>query len=172
MRKIRRLTVDELLLAAGIDVTEDGSIVFEQRGATVHPRQEEWHRPPRAVGRWQESEDRWRGFLPASGVALGAFDGPRLVGIAVLRRGIRPGVDQLEALFVDRAHRRHGLATALVAEVEALARAGGARRLYVSATPSPSAVGLYRSRGFVPTPEPIPELLELEPEDIHMVLDL
>jgi hypothetical protein len=64
------------------------------------------------------------------------------------------------------------MATALVAAIEAIAREGGAHTLYVSATPSQSAVGCYRSRGFVPTPDPIPELLDLEPEDVHMALDL
>ena len=54
----------------------------------------------------------------------------------------------------------------------ALARDGGARTLYVSATPSESAVGCYRRLGFEPTADPIPELLELEPEDVHMVLAL
>jgi hypothetical protein len=35
-----------------------------------------------------------------------------------------------------------------------------------------AAVGCYLSRGFAPTDDPVPELLELEPEDVHMVLDL
>ena len=172
MIEIRDLAVDELRLAAQIDVTEDGTVVLEQRGTTVVSRPEEWHRPPRDAARWREFEARWREFVPDAGVALGAFDGARLVGIATLRRAIRPGLDQLEALFVDRAHRRLGLAAALVAEIEALARSGGARHLYVSATPSESAVGVYRSRGFTPTAEPIPELLEREPEDVHLVLAL
>ena len=60
----------------------------------------------------------------------------------------------------------------LAVGIEALARSGGARQLYVSATPSESAVGFYRSRGFIPTVTPIPELLEHEPEDVHMTLAL
>jgi hypothetical protein len=44
--------------------------------------------------------------------------------------------------------------------------------VYVSATPSESAVGFYTSMGFTPTPDPIPELFALEPEDIHMIIDL
>jgi GNAT superfamily N-acetyltransferase len=170
--EIRELTASELGLATDIDVTEDGAIVLEQRGTEVAHRAEGWHRPPRSPGRWAEFEERWSTFIPAAGCALGAFDGERMVGIATLRRAVRPGVDQLEALFVDRAHRRMGVATALVAGIEERARAGGARWLYVSATPSESAVGLYRSRGFTPTDDPIPELLALEPEDIHMVLGL
>jgi hypothetical protein len=37
---------------------------------------------------------------------------------------------------------------------------------------SESAIGCCRSLGFAPTIEPIPELLALEPEDVHMVLAL
>lgn len=44
--------------------------------------------------------------------------------------------------------------------------------LYVSATPSESAVGFYRSMGFAPTTEPDPRLFALEPKDIHMIMAL
>ena len=172
MIEVRALTPDELPMAAEIDVTEDGTVVLEQQGTVLRSRQEEWHRPPRDAAGWRELEARWRAFVPASGLALGAFEGARLVGIATLRRAIRPGLDQLEALFVDRAHRRRGVATALVAGIEAHSRSGGARRLYVSATPSTSAVGFYASRGFAPTSEPIAELLAVEPDDVHMTLGL
>jgi GNAT superfamily N-acetyltransferase len=169
---VRPLRLDELGSVTAIDVTEDGDVVLEQRGQTVAAHAEAWHRPPRSGETWARFEVTWRTFIPERGLALGAFDGERLVGIATLRRAVRPGTDQLEALFVDRGHRRQGVADALVRRIEALARDGGARRLYVSATPSESAVGFYRSRGFEPTAEPIPELLELEPEDVHMLLEL
>ncbi len=172
MMVIRELALDELGLAAAIDVTEDGTVVLEQRRFAIEARAEEWHRPPRTPERWGAFVAPWLMFIPSAGCALGAFDADRLVGIATLRRDVRPGIDQLEALFVDRGHRRTGVASALVAEVEQRARAGGARLLYVSATPSESAVGFYAARGFAPTPDPIPELLALEPEDVHMVLGL
>ncbi len=169
---VRPLALDELSRAIEIDVTEDGETVLEQHGTVLTSRRETWHRPARDAGRWARFEATWRAFIPSEGIALGAFDGDALVGIATLRRAVRPDVDQLEALFVDRAHRRAGVAAALVTEVERLAREGEARELYVSATPSESAVGFYLSRGFSPTTAPIPELLELEPEDVHMVLRL
>jgi GNAT superfamily N-acetyltransferase len=78
----------------------------------------------------------------------------------------------LSALFVSRSQRRRGVAALLTGEVVRLARADGARRLYVSATPSGSAVGFYRSQGFAPTDEPDAALFALEPADIHMVLEL
>jgi GNAT superfamily N-acetyltransferase len=170
--EMRSLALDELSRATEIDVTEDGTTILEQRGTGLSVRADTWSRRPRTAEGWAEFERHWRAFIPEAGMAIGAFEGGRLVGIATLKRGIRPGLDQLEALFVDRAHRRRGIASRLIDGIEGAAREGGARSLYVSATPSESAVGCYLSRGFVPTDEPVPELLELEPEDVHMVLDL
>ena len=166
---VRDLELDELHRCIAIDVTEDGDRVLVQRGIAITSRPEEWHRPPRDPAHWAEFEARWRGFIPGVGVAVGAFDDDALIGVATLRRGIRPGIDQLEALFVDRGHRRRGVAASLCARIEALARAGGGTWLYVSATPSESAVGFYLGRGFAPTADPIPELLALEPDDVHML---
>jgi len=73
---------------------------------------------------------------------------------------------------VSRQYRRMGIASLLAQEVAGLARADGARRLYVSATPSGSAVEFYRSHGFEPTDEPNRGLYTLEPDDIHMILEL
>jgi hypothetical protein len=44
----------------------------------------------------------------------------------------------------------------------------GARRLYISATPSENTVGFYTHLGCVITREVDPALFELEPEDIHL----
>jgi hypothetical protein len=40
--------------------------------------------------------------------------------------------------------------------------------MVVSATPSLNTVRFYRGRGFEPMVEPLPELYDLEPEDVHM----
>ena len=95
-----------------------------------------------------------------------------LAGLAIYRPRLSADVGNLALLHVSRAHRRQGIASLLSAEVARLARADGARLLYVSATPSDSAVGFYRSVGFEPTDAPNPELFALEPDDIHMTLEL
>jgi hypothetical protein len=41
--------------------------------------------------------------------------------------------------------------------------------MVVSATPSLNTVRFYERRGFAPMAEPLPELYELEPEDVHML---
>lgn len=40
--------------------------------------------------------------------------------------------------------------------------------MVVSATPSENTVRFYMGCGYRPTAEPVPELVELEPEDVHM----
>ena len=111
-------------------------------------------------------------ILEHGGRLVGAFDGAALAGLAIYRPRLSADVGNLALLHVSRAHRRQGVASRLTAEVARLARADGARRLYVSATPSNSAVGFYRSLGFEPTDAPNPELFALEPDDIHMTLEL
>jgi len=106
------------------------------------------------------------------GTVLATFDGERLVGVAAFRPRLTATMGQLALLHVSHGYRRRGIASGLCREIEALARASGATDLYVSATPSESAVGFYRSRGFEVTNEPDPELYRLEPDDIHMIQPL
>jgi GNAT superfamily N-acetyltransferase len=163
------MTADELSRLPELDVSEEGTAVYVQRGTRVDLVRRGHRRPPRSAEAWEPEVRLWQGFVRDGGAAFGAFDGDRLIGVAVLRLGLAKDTAQLAGLYIDRAWRRHGVATALVDDVAGVARAAGAAWLYVSAAPSGSAVGFYLSRGFEPTAEPDPELLELEPEDIHMV---
>lgn len=106
------------------------------------------------------------------GTFLGAFDGDRLVGVAVLDTvplGAQRDQLQLTFLHVSHDYRGQGLGARLFEEMRTLARARGARYLYVSATPSENTVRFYQRRGCIVAPEPDPELLALEPEDIHFI---
>jgi GNAT superfamily N-acetyltransferase len=105
-----------------------------------------------------------------NGVLLGALDGESVVGLAVLRPKLTETMAQLVGLFVSNGYRRQGIARRLSKEVYRLAKEAGAAEIYVSATPSGSAVGFYLSEGFTPTDTPHPDLFALEPEDIHMTM--
>jgi GNAT superfamily N-acetyltransferase len=107
-------------------------------------------------------------YLAAGGIALGAFAKDRLVGIGIVTPHIRPGIAQLAFLHVSSEYRDRGIGGHLSDELELLARAQGDTRMVVSATPSLNTVRFYRRRGFDPMPEPLPELYELEPDDVHM----
>lgn len=129
------------------------------------------------AGRWDDAETArhvafCREHMEAGAVALGAEVDGELVGIGVLRPDIAAGTFQLAFLHVSSAWRRRGVSTRIFGELMRRARERGAERVYVSATPSESAVGFYLRQGFAPAADPIPELFELEPEDVHMVLDL
>ena len=109
------------------------------------------------------------------GTFYGAFDGEILIGAAVLEsRFIGRGNDQLQLKFlhVSRRHRRAGLGCTLFDKAVAKARALGARRLYISATPSENTVRFYLRRGCRVTDDVDAALFALEPEDIHLEFDI
>src|SRR5256885_154170 len=106
--------------------------------------------------------------LAAGGIALGAFAKGQLVGIGIVRPHIRPEIAQFAFLYVSNGHRAQGIGQHLSEELERLAREGGDTTMVVSATPSLNTVRFYLQRGFEPTAEPLPELYELEPEDVHL----
>ena len=104
----------------------------------------------------------------------GAFDGDALAGAMVLEsRFIGRGGDrlQLKFLHVGRRYRKSGLGVTLFDRAVERALELGARGLYVSATSSQNTVDFYLRRGCRPSVEPDPDLLALEPEDIHLELD-
>jgi ribosomal protein S18 acetylase RimI-like enzyme len=89
-----------------------------------------------------------------------------------MRYQLAPGLAQLTTLHTSQSHRRQGVARRLLEAVSKRAQAQGATALYVSATPSESAVGFYLSQGFQIAAEPNAEMFALEPEDIHLVRPL
>ncbi len=105
----------------------------------------------------------------------GLFDGDRLVGVAVLEsRFIGQPADQLQLdfLHVSNGYRDQGLGRRLFELAAGEARRRGAHRLYISATPSQHTIDFYLGLGCFVAPQPDPDLLALEPEDIHLEYDL
>jgi len=112
-----------------------------------------------------------RNHLDQGGRMYGAYYGQRLIGIGVIRYEVRPNIAQLAYLQVSNGFRRQGIGSRITHELIREAERFGAKKMYVSATPSGSAVGFYLKHGFRPIDQPIPELYELEPDDIHMIRD-
>ena len=174
---LQQLPIDDIARIAEIDRTEHVTVGYTASDGALTAAPVDWHVPA-----WHTTGDgphsvagmikAWKPILEKGGVLIGAFDGERLAGIAIVRYRLAEAMAQLAILFVSREYRRHGIARQLVHEVERLARADGATRLYVSATPSESAVGFYLNHGFVPTAHPDPDLFAKEPEDIHMLKEL
>jgi predicted N-acetyltransferase YhbS len=109
------------------------------------------------------------------GTFYGAFDGKTLIGVAVLEsRFIGRERDQLQLKFlhVSRRHRQAGLGRTLFEETVARARDLGARRLYISSTPSENTVRFYLRLGCRVTDDVDAALFKLEPRDIHLEFDI
>jgi GNAT superfamily N-acetyltransferase len=172
MGSIRQMGPEELTRVEEIDVSESGHLVYHYSEGKIATKRETWHRGQRNTAAWGNYIERWKAVLERGGVALGAFDGKRLVGIAVLEYHLTEGMAHLVALFVSKDSRRQGIAAQLTQETMRLAKAQGAGQLYVSATPSESAIGFYLSQGFVLAKQVHKELYALEPEDIHLIRQL
>jgi GNAT superfamily N-acetyltransferase len=107
-------------------------------------------------------------YADDGGIARGAFSNGRLVGIGVVVPHIRPAIAQLAYLHVSHGYRFAGIGRRLSVDLELIARRAGDTEIVVSATPTENTVRFYLARGYRPMAQPLPELLELEPEDIHM----
>ena len=170
---IRKLSEGEVPRVGEIDRTERVRIGYRVEDDRLIRMNVVWDSSPwRAEGEEHSIPQMVRGLeeiISHEGVMLGAFDGDRLIGIAAFRPRLTETTAQLAFLHVSNGYRRRGIASRLYDQVEGLARQCGEQELYVSATPSESAVGFYTSRGFALAPTPHSELFKLEPEDIHMI---
>ena len=80
------------------------------------------------------------------GLVRVAVDGEAMLGFSAVLP-LTPEAVELDGLFVDPDHMRQGIGAALVADVAATAKAGGAIRLEVTA--NTNALAFYEREGFV-----------------------
>ena len=171
--EIRRLERAELARVAEIDRTERIDVIYEQRGTELVERRGDWSASawdPDAHGDHSVEAQRHalERYLDAGGIALGAVSGARLVGIGVVVAHVRPAIAQLAFLHVSAAFRATGIGSRLCDDLELMAQRAGDSEMVVSATPSENTVRFYMGRGYGLMAQPLPELLELEPDDVHM----
>ena len=172
---IRELRREEVQGVWSVDRSEVIDAVYYHQGGELVLRPEHYD-----MKGWPPGEAEHYGPIlldcyDRGGTFYGAFDGHGLVGAAVLEsRFIGRERDQLQLKFlhVGRSHRGSGLGRTLFHKAVARARERGARRLYISSTPSENSVGFYLGLGCRLTKEVDPELFELEPGDIHMEFDI
>ena len=120
--------------------------------------------PERSTPAFESNFDRGGWFY-------GLFDGPTMVGVAILESrfmGQRGDMLQLLFLHVSYQVRDRGYGRQLFMEAAKNAKQRGARSMYVSATPSEHTVDFYLGLGCIVSTFPDPELYEREPEDIHL----
>ncbi len=170
---IRTLALDELGLIRYIDRSEPIGARYVQHGSRLELQKGDWSALPwDAAGEGEHSvagqQAALEQFVRGGAIARGAFDRGQLVGIGVVVVHLRPGIGQLAYLYVTSGQRARGVGGRLADVLESIAREAGDTSMVVSATPSLNTVGFYQRRGYEPMAEPLPELFELEPEDVHM----
>ena len=175
--QVVRMKNSEISRIGEIDCSEHVTSYFVHQGGKLERREVDWH-----VSRWSTDDHpehsvqsrikAWKPLLDNGGAMLGVFDEDKLVGFVIYRPDLAEDTAQLAVLYVSNGYRGRGIGTTLTEEVVRLAVADGAKKLYVSATPSVPTVSFYRNRGFELAKEVNKELFELEPEDIHMIMEL
>jgi GNAT superfamily N-acetyltransferase len=168
------LDQSDLDLISEIDRSENITKSYLQRGRDLTIQDVDWQVPNWLTnGEGNHSLEHvisfCSGHLRRGAVMLGAFTDERLVGVGLLQPNLRPSTAQIAFLHVSRLNRRFGIASRILKDLIKNTYEKGAKQIYVSATPTESAVGFYLHNGFRPTDKSLPELLSLEPEDIHMV---
>lgn len=174
---IEQLPASAITRIGEIDRTQHVTLAYQVQDGALHLAPIDWQIPPWSTedaGPHSVAEKirMWQPLVENGGLLLGALDGDRLVGFAILRYKLTAMMAQLAVLHISQSHRRQGIGQSLVAEVVRLAQLDGATALYVSAMPSAPTVHFYQAQGFELTHAPHPELFALEPEDIHMIKQL
>ena len=168
---IRALRRDEIPLVWQIDRREiienvyylrDGKLVLEPEyfDAQGWPPNEAKHYTPILTDCFDRGGFFW-----------GAFEADKIIGVSVLENkfiGSNHDTLQLKFLHVSHGVRKQGLGTRLFHLAVEKAKSLGARKLYISATPSENTINYYMRLGCVLATEIDPELFALEPEDIHL----
>jgi ribosomal protein S18 acetylase RimI-like enzyme len=174
MIEYRQMNPSEIARIAEIDRSEQVTLGYVFREGKLEAEKVDWQVPRWFAAGPEHSVQAMVEFLSplleGGATMWGAFEGDSLVGVMVYRPDLTEIMAQLVFLHVSNGYRRQGIAARLTAECIRLAQADGAKQLYVSATPSESAVGFYQNQGFRLVDKPHPELHALEPEDIHMFM--
>ena len=172
----RELGREEIVLLKEIDRSEVIDAIYYYREGKLELENEYYDMKGFPPGELDKIIDRLAVLLDEGGSIIGAFDGDgkivRMTAVEKRLRGRRRNRVKMDILFVSSGYRMLGIGKALVGLAAAKAREIGAEQLYISAVPSRNAVNFYLNLGCRPAAEVDPELLAMEPEDIHLELNL
>jgi GNAT superfamily N-acetyltransferase len=176
--EVRRLLARDVSLIATVDRSEhvdveyaviDGRLTERPVSMSEIPAWNPIGHGPHNVA---DKIDFCASVIAEGAVLLGAFDNAIPLGFAVVDLAFESKLAWLAFLHVSRPHRRRGAAHALWQAAVDLAHAAGAEAIYVSATPTGSAVGFYLRQGCRLADPVHPTLFAQEPDDIHLICSL
>ncbi|MEZ4885450.1 MAG: GNAT family N-acetyltransferase [Chitinophagales bacterium] len=175
MIRFRELSENEIHKIREIDREEEifefyeydkGSLKLESRRITV------LQFDPLELGKMIQNQIRLKS---KGGKITGAFDKEQLIGVASVerkKRGSQLNYCKMYILYVSKDYRGMRIGQKLLEESKKTGKEFGADKLYISATPTKNTIDFYLSNGAILTTELDKELYDLEPEDIHLELDV
>lgn len=129
---------------------------------------------------WIEDEvneyiNRMNNIYNSKGIIIGAFDNDKVVGIGALDKvlyGKTKDKYKLDLLYINHDYRGQGIGKHIVNLFKEEAKKDNIKSIYISATPFKNTMDFYLGLGATLTNEIDEELFKLEPEDIHLELDV
>ena len=138
-----------------VAVTQDDPRAHPLLDALAVEYAQRYESTPQAVMTWLKAAPIAEFASPDGGFVIGEVDGIPVTGGAFQRFDTETA--ELKRIWTDRAHRRRGLATALLVELEDIIAARGYRRVYLTTGHrQPEAEALYESAGYTRLSEPLP----------------
>jgi len=165
----KKLVKEDLEKIGDIDRSEpiDESYILENGELKISENKKE-------VPNWDEEKrnevkNRIENALEKGGIAYGAYEEDKLVGLASLSKKVISGDRvQLLTFHVDRKHRGMGIGGKLFDLIVSEAKTLEVRGIYISASSKKNSVDFYLHKGCILTKDIDEELLQEEPMDIHM----
>jgi GNAT superfamily N-acetyltransferase len=138
-----------------VTVTQDDPRAQPLLDALAVEYAQRYEATPQAVRTWLTAVPIAEFAPPDGGFVIGEVDGASVTGGAFQRFDTETA--ELKRIWTDQAHRRRGLATALLVELEKTIAARGYRRVYLTTgNRQPEAEALYESAGYTRLSEPLP----------------
>lgn len=171
----RELNREEIIKLVEIDRSEVIENIYYLRDNQLELEKEYYDMKSFPPGELDEIIERQYKIHDNKGIIYGVFNGDKLIGVTSLENKLRGKNNiymKMDIIFVSKDYRGQGIAKKLVQIIKKEAKDRGAKKMYISATPSENTVNFYINVGCQLTAELDHELYKLEPEDIHLELIL
>nr|WP_199081157.1 GNAT family N-acetyltransferase [Pedobacter sp. ASV19] len=109
------------------------------------------------------------------GKVIAVFENKHIIGVASVdkrKRGRNKDYCKMDILYVSKNSRGKKVGQVLLQKCKGIAKAFGASKLYISATPTKNTVDFYTGNNAILVKELDEELFKMEPNDIHLEIEL
>lgn len=169
----RRLNRAEIARISEIDRSEEIENIYFYQNSKLVLIDKRYHMHGFPQGELLYLTQHLQLLYDQGGVIFGAFEKQDIIGIIAMESKLRGVIKDhvlMDSIFVSKNFRNRGIGRKLVELVILEAVRLGAKKLYISATPSKNTIDFYLHLGCVLTNQLDHSLIDMEPYDIHLEL--